>query len=58
MLPLVPVVKILKKIGVTGKKLEEGEDQTFKGSDREKYNFSTLAASNTRLLIFFGEENQ
>ena len=38
--------------------LGEGGGQTFKGSDREKYNFSTLAASNIRLLTFFGEENQ
>ena len=38
--------------------LGEGGGQTFKGSDQEKYNFSTLAASNIRLLIFFGEENQ
>ena len=38
--------------------LGEGGGQTFKESDREKYNFSTLAASNIRLLIFFGEENQ
>ena len=35
--------------------LGEGGGQTFKGSDQEK---STLAASNIRLLIFFGEEDQ
>ena len=40
------------------KNLGEGGGQTFKGSDRGKYTFSTLAASNIRLLIFFGEENQ
>ena len=38
MLPLVPVVKIMKKIGVTGKIWESG-GQTFKGSDREKCQF-------------------
>ena len=38
--------------------LGEGGGQTFKGSDREQHNFSTWAASNIRLLIFFGEENQ
>ena len=40
------------------KNLGEGGSQTLKESDREKYNFSNLAASNIRLLIFFGEENQ
>ena len=38
--------------------LREGGGQTFKGSDQEKYNFSTLAASNIKHLILFGEENQ
>ena len=37
--PLLPAVKILKKIGVTGKNLGESEGQTFKGSDREKCQF-------------------
>ena len=55
---LVLVVKILKKNWGHRENLGEGGGQTFKGSDREKYTFSTLAASNIRLLIFFGEENQ
>ena len=37
--PLVLVVKILKKIGITGKILGESGGQTFKGSDGEKCQF-------------------
>ena len=54
---LVPVVKILKTNWGHRENLGEGGGQTSEGSDREKYNFSSLAASNIRLLIFFGEEN-
>ena len=52
--------KLEKKLGSPEKSGRSGGGggQTFKGSDRVKYNFSTLAASNIRLLIFFGEENQ
>ena len=39
------------------KNLGESGDQTFKGSDREKVNFGTLATSNIRLLLFFSEED-
>ena len=54
----VPVVKILEKNWGHRKNLGECGGQTFKVSGREKYNFGTLAASNIRLLIFFGEKNQ
>ena len=57
MLPLVPVVKILKKLGHR-KNLGESGGQTFKGSDRENVNFSTLATSNIKLLLFFDDEDQ
>ena len=58
MLPLVPVVKILKKNWGHRDNLGERGGQTFKGSDRESVNFSTLATSNIRLLLVFGEEDQ
>ena len=38
--------------------LGESGDQTFKGSDEKSVNFSTLATSNIRLLLVFGEEDQ
>ena len=38
--------------------LGESGGQTFKGSDRESVNFSTLATANIRLLLVFGEEDQ
>ena len=56
--PLVPVVKIFKKNWGHRKNLRESGGQIFKGSDRESANFSTLATSNIRLLLFFGEEDQ
>ena len=55
---LVPVVKILKKIGVTGKIWEKTGVKHFRDLTVEKINFSTLATSNIRLLLFFGEEDQ
>ena len=39
MLPLVPVVKILKKNWSQRENLGESGGQTFKGSDREKCQF-------------------
>ena len=39
MLPLVPVVKILKRNWGHRENLGESGDQTFKGSDREKCQF-------------------
>ena len=58
MFPLVPVVKILKKNWDHRENLGESGGQTFKGSDRKSVNFSTLATSNIRLLLVFGEEDQ
>ena len=59
--PLASVVKILKKIGVTGKIWEKAgvkllRDPTEK--EKKSVNFSTLATSNIRLLLVFGEEDQ
>ena len=58
MLPLEAVVKILKKYWGHRENLGESEGQTFKGFDRENVNFSTLATSNIRFLLVFGEEDQ
>ena len=58
MLPLVPVVKILKKIGVTGKILEKAGVKLLRDLTEKSVNFSTLATSNIRLLLVFGEEDQ
>ena len=60
MLPLVPVVKILKKIGVTAKILETGEAgvKLLRDLTKKSVNFSTLATSNIRLLLVFGDEDQ
>ena len=58
MLPLVPVVKILKKIGVIGKILEKAGVKLLRDLTEKSVNFSTLATSNTRLLLGFGEEDQ
>ena len=38
--------------------LGESGGKTFKESDREKCQFSTLATSNIGLLLFFGKEDQ
>ena len=53
---IVPVVKIFEKKWGHRENLGESGGQIFKGSDREK--FSTLATSNIRLLLLFGEEDQ
>ena len=58
MLPLVPVVKISKKIGVTGKISEKAEVKLLRDPTQKSVNFSTLATSNIRLLLVFGEEDQ
>ena len=58
MLPLVPVVKIFKKIGVTGKISEKAGVKLLRGLTEKSVNFSTLATSNIRLLLVFGEEDQ
>ena len=58
MLPLVPVVKILKKIGVTGKIWEKAGVKLLRDLTEKSVNFSTLATSNIKLLLVFGEEDQ
>ena len=55
---LVPVVKILKKIGVTGKIWEKPGVKLSRDLIEKSVNFSTLATSNIRLLLGFGEEDQ
>ena len=59
MLPLVPVVKIFKKnVGVTGKIWEKAGVKVLRDLTEKSVNFSTLATSNIRLLLVFGEEDQ
>ena len=58
MLPLVPVVKILKKIGATGKIWEKTGVKRSRDLTEKSVNFSTLATSNIRPLLVFGEEDQ
>ena len=58
MLPLVPVVKILKKFGVTGKIWEKAGVKLLRDLTEKSVNFSILATSNIRLLLVFGEEDQ
>ena len=57
MLPLVPVVKILKKNW--GHKIwEKAGVKLLRDLTEKSVNFSTLATSNIRRLLVFGEENQ
>ena len=56
--PLVPIVKMLKKTGVTGKIWEKAGVKLLRDLTKKSVNFSTLATSNIRLLLFFGEEDQ
>ena len=58
MLPLVPVVKILKKNWGHCENLGESADQTLRDLTEKSVNFSTFATSNIRLLLVFGEEDQ
>ena len=58
MLPLVPVVEILKKIGVTVKILKKAGVKLLRDLTEKSVNFSTLATSNIKLLLVFGEEDQ
>ena len=58
MLPLVPVVKILKKTGVTGKTWEEAGVKLLRDLTEKIVYFSTLATSSIRLLLVFCEEDQ
>ena len=57
MSPLVPVVKILEKNIVLLGKSGVARCQPFRGSDRRKFQGKcTLATSNIRLFLFFGEK--
>ena len=58
MLSSVPVVKILKIIGVTGNIWEKAGVKLLMDLTEKSVTFSTLATSNSRLLLFFGEEDQ
>ena len=54
---LVSVVKILKKIGATGKIWEKAGVKLLRDLTEKSVNFSTLATSSIRLLLFFGERS-
>ena len=54
MLLLVPVVKIFEKNWVHRKNLGESGIKLLRDLTEESVNFSTLATSNIRLLLFFG----
>ena len=66
--PLILVVKILKKIGITGKILgerggpgkfwEKGEVKLLRDLTEKSVNFSTLATSNIRFLLFLVKINK
>ena len=58
MLPLVHVVKILKKSWVTGKSWEKAGVKLLRDLTEKSVNFSTLVTSNIRLLLVFGEDDQ
>ena len=47
-----------KKIGVIGKIWEKAEIKLLTDLTKKSVNFSTLATSNIRLLLVFGEEDQ
>ena len=47
-----------KKIGVTGKIWEKVGVKLLRDLTEKSVNFSTLATSNIRLLLVFGEEDQ
>ena len=58
MVPLVPVIKILKtKLGHR-ENLGESGVKLLRDLTEKSVNFSTLATSNIRLLLGFGEEDQ
>ena len=59
MLPLVPAVKTgEKEIGVTRKIWGKVGVKLLRDLTEKSVNFSTLATSNIRLLLGFGEEDQ
>ena len=56
--PLVPVIKILKKIGFTEKMWEKAVVKLLRDLTEKSANFSILATSSIMLLLIFGEEDQ
>ena len=58
MLPLVSIVKILKKIVVTGKIWEKTGVKLLRDQTEKSDTFSTSATSIIRLLLVLGEEDQ
>ena len=58
MLLLVPVVKILKKNWGHLENLGESGVKLLRDLTEKSVSFSTLATSNIRLLLVFGEEDQ
>ena len=51
-------VENLEKNGVTGKVWEKAGVKRLRDLTEKSVNFSTLATSNIRLLLSFGEEDQ
>ena len=59
MLPLVPVVKVLKKrLGSPGQFGRKRGSNFLRDLTEKSVNFSILATFNIRLLLVFGEEDQ
>ena len=56
--PLVAVFKILKKNWGHQKNLGESGVKLLRDLTEKSVNLSTLATSNIRLLLFFGEKDQ
>ena len=57
--PLVPVVKVFKKkFESPGKFGRNQVSKVLRNLTEKSVNFSILAASNIRLLLFFGEKDQ
>ena len=54
-LPLAPVVKILKKIGVTRKIWEKAGVNILRDLTEKRVNFGALATSNIRILLFLAK---
>ena len=56
--PLVPVVKILKKICGHRENLGENGGQSLRDLTVKSVNFSALATSDIKISLFFGEVNK
>ena len=55
---ILPLAPVLKKIAVTRKIWEKAGVKFLRDLTEKSVNFSTLATSNIRLLLVFGEEDQ